>query len=575
MSDNDTGPGLVRQVISAVAARFDGWANIVTGQGTARDKRMYSEMSLDLLTEAQEENLYRGSAIHRRAVDLLPDECFRVGFEVRVPGDAGLAQAINTRLSELDVEAKYWEAYHFARLHGGALVLPGINNGDGPTDMPLDLGAIQSVDFVNVFSRHEAWALEYYAEPLRKWYGDVRSYQLSPMMGGWFNEWTQMHASRAITFDGVPVQRHTRQAQQGWGDGLYVALHEAIRDWGSSYAGAAHLVQDAGQGIFKMPELTQLILQGKQDAVRTKMQMFDLYRSNMRALLLGDKESFERVVTQFSGLDSVLMRLDFQLAAIIGFPVTVLLGQAPAGLNATGSADMELFRTGAQAVQRRYLRPRLERLVRLIFLSKKGPSKGVEPEDWSVVFRPLAQPTAKEAADVKKTHAETDQIRLSAGIITQSEARGRLAGDEYRDEVTLDTALDEPLPTDAAEQELEQERLAAEAAARAGQAPAPPGAVPTPADGAEKVADTALNGAQVKAAMDIILSVGKREMPRDSGIGLLMECFNLTLEAAERMMASTGRDFFVAPQETPPAPAAGAAPDGTEEDAAAGDGAGT
>ncbi len=562
MSDKDTGPGLVRHVISAVAARFDGWANIVTGQGTARDKRMYSEMSLDLLTEAQEESLYRGSAMHRRAVDLLPDECFRVGFEVNVPGDRELSQAMNTRLAELEAEAQFWEAHHLSRLNGGGLLLPVINDGQGPTDMPLDLNAIQTVDAINVFSRHEAWALDYYAEPLRAKYGHVRSFQLSPAMGGWFNEWTCVHSTRAIVFDGVRVQRHTRQAQQGWGDSIFVAMHEAIRDWGSSYGGAAHLVQDASQGIFKMPELTKLILEGRQDAVRAKMQLFDLYRSNMRALLLGDKESFERVQTQFSGLDAVLMRLDFQLSAILGYPVTVLLGQAPAGLNATGSADLELFRSGAQAAQRRFLRPKLERFVRLIFLSKKGPSKGVEPKDWSIVFRPLAQPTAKETAEVRKLHAETDEVRARNGFITQKEGRGRLAGDEYRDEVTLDATLDEPLPTDAAEAELEQERLAAEAA-RAGGAP-----LELPADGAsvEKVADTALNGAQVKAAMDIIVSVAKRELPRDSGIGLLVECFNLSTDEAERMMGSVGATFFAEQSAASPPPAArsGEAPEGDD-----------
>jgi|6_EtaG_2_1085325.scaffolds.fasta_scaffold00157_2 hypothetical protein len=59
----------------------------------------------------------------------------------------------------------------------------------------------------------------------------------------------------------------------------------------------------------------------------------------------------------------------------------------------------------------------------------------------------------------------------------------------------------------------------------------------------EKLADTALNGAQVVAAMTIVQSVAEGTLPRDAGLSMLSEFFNLPRDAAERIMGSVGRGF--------------------------------
>ena len=84
-------------------------------------------------------------------------------------------------------------------------------------------------------------------------------------------------------------------------------------------------------------------------------------------------------------------------------------------------------------------------------------------------------------------------------------------------------------------------------------APAADGAEPVdgaePADQAEaapveeKAADTALNGAQVAAAMEIVQTVAIGGLPRDAGLNMLSEFFNLPREASERIMGSVGKGF--------------------------------
>ncbi len=55
----------------------------------------------------------------------------------------------------------------------------------------------------------------------------------------------------------------------------------------------------------------------------------------------------------------------------------------------------------------------------------------------------------------------------------------------------------------------------------------------------------ALNGAQVQAAQGIIMSVAKGELPRPSGVQMLIQFFNMAPEAADALMGEVGRSFTI------------------------------
>lgn len=79
-------------------------------------------------------------------------------------------------------------------------------------------------------------------------------------------------------------------------------------------------------------------------------------------------------------------------------------------------------------------------------------------------------------------------------------------------------------------------------------ASASPGADAKPAPGVEAVGqdiqvepDQVLNGAQIAAAVDIVVQVKMGTLPRDSGLSLLRTGFNLTQEKATEIMGDAGR----------------------------------
>ncbi len=122
-------------------------------------------------------------------------------------------------------------------------------------------------------------------------------------------------------------------------------------------------------------------------------------------------------------------------------PLSKLFGQSATGLNATGEGDARNWYDAVAAYQTERVRPAYERLLKLLFASKSGPTKGIEPENWALKFPPLWQPTAKEQAETRKIIAETDEINYNLGMASSDELRNsRFGGEEYSPETEIDTS---------------------------------------------------------------------------------------------------------------------------------------
>jgi len=100
--------------LERMRARFDGWQNPVTGLGTARDKTTYNTfLGPRYLSDLELANLYHGSDLAARMVDVVPDEMLREGFEIDL-GDAGLTAEVTDQLESLDIYEKLADAIRSA-----------------------------------------------------------------------------------------------------------------------------------------------------------------------------------------------------------------------------------------------------------------------------------------------------------------------------------------------------------------------------------------------------------------------------------------------------------------------------
>jgi phage-related protein (TIGR01555 family) len=117
-----------------------------------------------------------------------------------------------------------------------------------------------------------------------------------------------------------------------------------------------------------------------------------------------------------------------RLAAAARLPVSLLMGQAPAGMNATGESDIRFFYDQVRAEQEA-LKPKLERLIKIISANDNAKV--------SIEFPALWQMTDREKAELRRMEAETDRIYLQEGVLLPEEvAIKRFSGGEYAIDLT-------------------------------------------------------------------------------------------------------------------------------------------
>jgi len=458
----DSGGGRVISLMSrlATAVRMDGWENVFTGLGTtARDKaRATRHVPGMRLNDQQLENLYADDDMAARICDTVPDEMLRKGFEVRLsPGEnenevevedvSETQTAINNQHAELLTQKKFIDGMVWGRLFGGGAILIGANDGATREGMrePLNEKRIRRIESLNVIEKPYLQVQDWYEDPMEAKYGEPKTYLVIPAtnVAQAGVEQLVIHESRMIVFYGQRATVQRRQELDGWSDSVLQRVHEVLKDFNMGWLGVGNLLTDAAQGVLKIKGLIEQISAGRTDVIQRRMTLMDMNRSVARALALdADGEEFERQKYEFGNVDKVLQMFILRLSAAARMPATILMGQSPAGMNATGESDFRWFYDTISTARENDLKPKLERLTELMFLAKEGPTKGKLPENWEIYFPPLWEMTPKEESEVRKNMAETDSKYIQDGVLLPEEvATSRFPPTGYSMETQIDVEM--------------------------------------------------------------------------------------------------------------------------------------
>lgn len=554
------------KAVESKPVRADNFQNLVTGLGNiSRDKRMSGVPYTYALSTGDLTELMRGNDLAARAVETPADMMTREGFDVLIQDDSELSEAIEHKLRDLCVQDKLHRALMYQGGFGGGLVVIGAMDGADLEQLaePLNENRIQDIAFLNVFSAAEVRVLEWYNNPYEARFGEPRVYQITPkvMYGGGSTALVRttmfnVHESRTLRFCGPWVsqeQLQTAMVSIGWGDSVLVKMYGVLRDFGQTWEGAATLMQDFSQAVIGMKGLAEAMASDNEGLINRRMVSMDMSRSWIRALLLdADNESFERKSTPIAGMPEMMDRFCNRVAAAARMPVSLLMGQAPAGLNATGDSDIRWFYDEMKARQGKEILPQLTKLVRLLMLSKSMGGKLAD--NWSIKFRPLWQMSETQLADIRVKMSQADTAYLNAGVLSAEEvAESRFGGDAYSIEVQLDRdSRDLMESAQAGEVEGDEGPEGPDDFPKAVPTdvvqPSTGGSMP---NGETKLQDTALNGAQITSALAIVQEVAAGRLPRDAAMGMLQSFFNMTETEAAQVMGSVGKGFTPAAVVTP------------------------
>ena len=452
MGDKDTNVvSIFGSKVRRAVERADGFINRVTGMGTGRDKSAYTRMQRNReLTPEELDALYSDDAMASRVCDVVPDEELRQGYTIVVdptegdssetgPEDAALIGVdVKDAADAIGLQAKTIEARVWGRAFGGGALLIGADDGPGPGESedarvermrsPLDLNNIRAVTHLNVLERRYMWPNKFYSVVGEAKVGLPETYWVTPIAAASLEGaqaavgTLEVHETRLVVFGGARTSIRRRQEQSGWDQSVLQRMQTTITRYGTSFAALGHLIEDANAGVYKMEGYLEALASEETELVMKRLAMMDMTRSVQRAVVLDSEgEEFERSNFTWSGFKAPFELLMLSLAADARMPVTVLMGQSPAGMQATGESDMRWFYDTIASSQENIVKPALAYILRLIMLSKEGPTNGAEPESWSITFPSLWQPTPLEASEIELRHAQSDSIYQMMGAANADE----------------------------------------------------------------------------------------------------------------------------------------------------------
>jgi phage-related protein (TIGR01555 family) len=435
--------------------------NAITGIGVlGRDKTIAGSFQTSLtLSQGELEAMYR-SGLPRRIVNLPVLEMTREWFDVE--GDP--KGAVLGYLETLKAKQAIQDALTWGDLYGGSLVVLGFDD-LSDTEEEVNLDALNGLTFLHVYDKSQvSWtASDLYLDKAHPKFNQPQWFNVRPVGVDPF----RVHETRTLRFMGAKAPASVMRQNQGWGDSVLQAPYDEIRNFISSHANAANIIQELIIGVMTIKGLvTMLASKGGLDKIKQRIDAIDYSKSVIRSIWLAEGETFEKKTASIAGLPEVIDRFAQALSAATeyGIPVTLLFGEQPSGLQATGEPARENWYDAVKCAQESKLQPQLEQLVRYVFLSKKGPTNGKEPKNWKIKFKPLRQMSAQQEADLRDKVADTDVKYINAGVVMPEEiAVSRFAGDRW----SADTVIDKKLHVPPTAEEMAAEEAAAQAATAA------------------------------------------------------------------------------------------------------------
>ena len=128
--------------------------------------------------------------------------------------------------------------------------------------------------------------------------------------------------------------------------------------------------------------------------------------------------------TSLAGVtDMVRQSMEF-VAAKFNEPVVKMWGLSPNGFS-TGDMELQNHYDNIKAMQEKIFADQLRRVLKVLQINKYGEY------DDSIVFNflPLSENDERAIAETNKMQADTDAVLITAGVISEDEARERLIAD--------------------------------------------------------------------------------------------------------------------------------------------------
>jgi len=400
---------------------LDTLTNVVAGLFGSKDKLASDRFGFFSQDRGQLEAAYRGDWIARKIIDVPPFDMTREWRDWQA--EQKQIEAIEATEERLGVQRKVARALRLARLYGGSALVMGAGDADPTKPMP-PIGK-DGLKYLHVMHRWEITPGQIDRDVMSPLFGEPSYYQVSSTGGA-----VKLHPTRVIRLLGAELPDWTMQGTDGWGDSVLQAVMDAVKQAGLATQGVAMLIHEAKLDVIRIPNLSQN-LSAKDYASRLvdRFTLANTMKGLVNALVIDKEEEWDRKQISFAQMPEIMQQYLQIAAGAADIPATRLLGQAPAGMNATGDSDIRNYYDRISAEQKVMLTPSLRRLDEALIAS----ALGTRPAEIYFNWAPLWQMSETEAATVAKTKAEATQIYAANDLIPPAVLAAAVRGQVVED----------------------------------------------------------------------------------------------------------------------------------------------
>ena len=384
----------------------DAFTNSQSGMGMAGlDKSMRTYFApptkLDPITL---NSMYRFDWLTRKICDKPANDAIKKDIEINSDDSIDLLHDFRKH----KVKERMKTVISWARLHGGAALIPVLRDGLESTD-PLSIEKIEDIVDVLVFDRNIIQPSGFESDVNSSDYLNPEFYQVNNV------KW---HHSRVFIVKGCDLSFYDNQSESGWGGSVIDACIPAIEQLASSYTDIRHLLTESSIGILKIPNLTIENTGAGSIAqkILARLNEFNSNKSIYRSAALDKEEEFDFVNRSFSGIKDVLETFNSQISAASNMPSLILFGTGKGGLNSSQKEEMEVYFDDVESIQEF----KLTSIVQF-FIDAFSNIRQIESPAWE--FAPLQQLSSQDKADIRLKDAQSLVLEADVMDLTADEAR--------------------------------------------------------------------------------------------------------------------------------------------------------
>jgi phage-related protein (TIGR01555 family) len=349
---------------------------------------------------------YANGGLVARIVDMPADLATARGVTIENGGDG-----IEGEMERLRVLDHLSDAIRWARLVGGGAIVAMTEDG-GTLPEPLDPGRLRQIQEFRVVSVDDMQAgPTRYDDPNLPNYGWPVLYNVK-FPGA--RQHVYVHESRIIEVPGEQTaSSNTDTRDIPWaGRGIGSSTLRAIERYRDGVKWAEKLLERSQQAVHKMKGLAEMLMAKQESVVRARIDLVDQNRTAINGVAVDAEDDYTITSATLAGVKDTLGEMQVAVAAESGWPVTVLFGRSPGGLNATGDSDWAIVYQSVGQIQRK-VKPALERLLSLIYAQNAVQIE--KPDNWKAVWNPLEVLNDTQRAEVENKKADT-RVKVATAL---------------------------------------------------------------------------------------------------------------------------------------------------------------